>query len=461
MSSIFPASITENYHSWITSEMERLHIPGLAFGMIHNQETYTAGFGVTSLDNPLPITADTLFQIGSITKTITALAIMRLVEAGLVNLDLPLKTYLPDLRLADENVAQRVTLRHIFSHTGGWLGDYFDDLGPGDDALAQIVSRMADLPQETPLGEIWSYNNAGYYLAGRVLELITGKTYEAAVKELVLDPIGMTNSFFFPADLMTQRFAVGHDAVYPGEQRQPRVLRPWGIARTGNPVGGLACSINDLLRYARFQMGDGRAETGERLLSLQALEHMHMPGVLAANGERMGTAWFIKDVDGIRLIRHGGATNGQMATFTVAPALHFAVIALTNSDRGSELYQPLTRRVLAQFLGIQEGDPEPITAPESQLAEYVGVYHAAANELRVSLQQGQLILQNIPKGGFPAKDSPPPPPPPPMHMALCGPDRVIVLDEPERGNQGEFLRGVDGRLLWFRIDGRVHKRTTD
>jgi CubicO group peptidase (beta-lactamase class C family) len=437
--------------------MERLHIPGVAIGIISGQEFYTLEFGVTNLDNPLPITADTLFQIGSITKTITALAMMRLADAGLVNLDVPIRTYLADLRLADESVAQRVTLRHVFSHTCGWLGDYFDDLGPGDEALAKVVTRMAKLPQETPLGEVWSYNNAGFYLAGRVVELMTGKTYEAAVKELVLDPIGMTNSFFFPADLMTYRFAAGHDAVYPGEERSPKVLVPWALARTSNPLGGLACSVIDLLRYARFQMGDGKTESGQRLISSETLRAMHTPGVPAANGEAMGITWFIRQANGVRLIRHGGATNGQMATFTVAPGQRFAFIALTNSDRGSELYQPLIRWALEQFLAIVERDPEPLAAAEAQLAEYAGRYDAAAEELQVSLRQGELVLDVFPKGGFPAQDSPPSPPPPPVRMALCGPDRVIVLDEPGKGSQGEFLRDANGRIEWFRIGGRVHK----
>jgi CubicO group peptidase (beta-lactamase class C family) len=458
MSANFSASIIAQLKARVVSEMERLQVPGVAIGMISGPEFYTVEFGSTSLNNPLPITADTLFQIGSITKTITALAAMRLVDAGLLNLDTPIRTYIPDLRLADETVAQRVTLRHVFTHTGGWLGDYFDDLGPGDDALAKMVSRMVNLPQETPLGEIWSYNNAGFYLAGRVLELMSGKTYEAAVKELVLDPIGMTNSFFFPADLMTYRFVVGHDAVYPGEERSPRVLTPWALARSGNAVGGLACSVIDLLRYARFQMGDGRTETGERLLSAESLRKMHTPTVAAANGEAMGLAWFIREANGVRLIRHGGATTGQMATFTAAPERQFAFAALTNSERGSELYQPLSRWALEQFLGIQERDPEPLAAPEEQLAEFVGVYQAAADDLKVSLRQGELVLEEIPKGGFPAQDSPPSPPPPPVRMALCGPDRVIVLDEPGRGNQGEFLRDAEGRLVWFRFGGRVHKK---
>jgi CubicO group peptidase (beta-lactamase class C family) len=458
MSTVFSPAAIDPISAQIVSEMDRLRVPGVAIGLLHDQEVYCAGFGVTSLDNPLPVTPDTLFQIGSITKTFTALAVMRQVEASQIDLDAPLLSYLPELRLADPAVTERVTLRHIFTHTGGWTGDYFADLGPGDDALAKIVARMAKLPQEAPLGEIWSYNNAGFYLAGRALELASGQSYETAVKRLVLDPLGMQDSFFFPAELMTRRFAVGHEAVYPGEQRQPKVLTPWAMARTCNPVGGLASSVNDLLRYARFQLGDGLAETGERLLSPELLRQMHTPAVPAANGEATGVAWFTRQVNGVRLVRHGGATNGQMATITLALQPHFAFIALTNSDRGSELYQPLTHQVLAQFLGLEERDPEPLAATQAQLAEYVGVYQAAADELRISLEEGALVLRDIPKGGVPDLDSPPASPPPPVRLALCGPDRVIVLDEPGRGNQGEFLREEQGKLVWFRFGGRVHRR---
>lgn len=439
--------------------MVRGYIPGVALGVIAGGRRFSAGLGVTSLENPLPVTDETLFQIGSITKTFTALVVMRLVEQGALDLDVPLRTYLPDLRLADPDVTARVTLRHIFSHTGGWLGDYFDDLGPGDDALARIVERLVDLPQETPLGAVFSYNNAGYYLAGRVIEIVTGQTYEAAAKTLALDPLGMSRSFFAPADVMTYRFAVGHDAVYPGEDRSPRLQRPWALARTGNPVGGLTAPIVDLLRYARFQMGDGRfPEDGPRLLSPERLAEMHTPRTPAANGEQLGVSWFISQPGGVRIVRHGGATNGQMATFRVAPQAGFALVVLTNSDRGDELYQPLARWAFEQYLGLVEPEPQPEEAAQARLAEYAGRYTAAAQDILLEPLDGSFQMHLLPKGGFPAKDSPPPAAPPPTSLALCGPDQAIVTGELGRGNQGEFLRGADGRIAWFRFGGRVHRR---
>ena len=148
--------------------MEAHSVPGVAIAVVSGGEEETAGLGVTSIENPLEVTPDTLFQIGSIGKTFTATAIMRLVEQGKVDLDVPVRTYLPDFRLADDNVAARVTIRHLLTHTGGWEGDYFDDFGLGDDALARMVGRLEELPQLTPLGEVWAYNNAGFYVAGRV-----------------------------------------------------------------------------------------------------------------------------------------------------------------------------------------------------------------------------------------------------------------------------------------------------
>src|SRR5436190_24197434 len=139
--------------------MEELSIPGAALGLLFDGEEETTGLGVTSMENPLDVTPATLFQIGSIGKTFTATAVMRLVEQGQVDLDEPVRTYLPDLGLADGEVASKVTIRHLLTHTSGWVGDYFDDLGWGDDALARMVEKLADLPQLTPLGEVWAYNN--------------------------------------------------------------------------------------------------------------------------------------------------------------------------------------------------------------------------------------------------------------------------------------------------------------
>src|SRR6266700_2458744 len=155
----------------IVEAMKRLQVPGAAVGILHEGKEYVASFGVTSVDNPLSVTAETLFQVGSITKTIVSTAVLCLAERGKLDLETPICTYLPDLRLADENLTQRVTLRHLLTHTGGGIADCFEDTGNGDDALAKVVAKMDELPQETPPGEIYSYSNSGFTLIGRVIKV--------------------------------------------------------------------------------------------------------------------------------------------------------------------------------------------------------------------------------------------------------------------------------------------------
>ena len=439
----------------IAAEMARLHVPGVAVGVLHEGREFCGGYGVTSVENPLPVDPDTLFQIGSTTKTYTGTAAMRLVEQGKLDLDAPVRTYLPDLRLSDEGVAAGVTLRHLLQHTAGWAGDYFADTGAGDDALAQMLGRLAELEQLTPLGETWSYNNAGFYLAGRVIEAVTGQTYEAAVKELIFDPLGMTMSYFFPHEVLTHRFAVGHTV----EEDVPKVVRRWALHRAVNPAGGITSTVKDQLVYARFHLGDGAAPDGARLLSPESMALMQSPLVPAGSlFGATGITWLVRDVGGVRTVRHGGTTNGQLSAFVLVPARGFALTVLTNANRGGELHGNVVKWALERYLGLADPAPEPLTPSAEELAAYAGRYTTLTSELTLTVGDDGLVLQATPKAGVLDKDAPPPPAPPPTRLALLADERVVALDPPYKESRGEFLRGLDGRIAWFRFGGRVAKR---
>ncbi len=439
----------------VVAEMARLHVPGVAIGVLQGGREQVAGFGVTNVEAPVAVDPDTLFQIGSTTKTFTGTAAMRLVEAGTLDLDVPVRAYLPELALQDEDVAARVTLRHLFNHTAGWLGDYFDDTGMGDDALAIIVGRMADLPQWTPLGQIPSYNNAAFYLAGRVLEVVTGKTYEAVIQELVLDPLGLTQSFFFANDCISRRTAIGH-VVREGV---PTVARPWALARAAHAAGGISASVRDQLRYARFHLGDGRAPDGTRLLTRATMAAMQEPRTPAGSSfGAFGVTWMVKTLDGVKTVRHGGGTNGQLSAFIMAPERDFALTILTNADRGGELHTGVVRWALRHYLNIGEPEPRPVALAASALTPYAGEYHAALTDLALTIEGDGLVMQVTPKGGFPQRDSPPGPTPPPSRLALGEDDLVIALDPPFKDARGEFVRDADGTIGWLRFGGRIARR---
>ena len=238
----------ENLSEFVRQAMEKNKIPGVALGILHRGKVRAAGFGVTNVNHPLPVTAETLFQIGSITKTYTGTAIMRLVEMGKLALDATVRTYLPEFRVRDETASSQATIRHLITHMGGWVGDFFHDTGRGDDALARYVADLADLEQLAPLNTVWSYCNSGFSLAGRVIEVVTGKSYEAAMRELILEPLGLAHSYFDPGAVMTYRFAAGHDV----EDQKTTVKRPWSI-----PPGASSatCTICCATRLFTWGMG--------------------------------------------------------------------------------------------------------------------------------------------------------------------------------------------------------------
>src|SRR5581483_10541506 len=228
----------------VEAAREEHGVPGVAVGVLDEGVERHEGYGVTSIENPLDVTPETRFQVGSITKTFTGTAVCELVARGELELDRPVREYVPGLVLADADATARVTLRHLLAHTGGWFGDYFDDTGWGDDAGAVYVERMRELPQQTPVGELWAYNNSGFALVGRVIELVSGTRFEDAVKELVFDPLGLTSTSFWPWEVMTERFAVGHVGL--GDELQ--VARPWPVGRSAHAAGGIASTTPDLLR---------------------------------------------------------------------------------------------------------------------------------------------------------------------------------------------------------------------
>ncbi len=441
----------------VSQTMEERSVPGVAVGLWHDGEMATTAFGITSVENPLPVTEGTLFQIGSITKTFTGTLVMRLVEQSKLDLDAPVRTYLPDFRVADADASARVTLHHLLTHTGGWDGDLFLDTGAGDDALAKYVAAMADSVQLAPLGTLYSYCNSGFSVAGRIIEVVTGKCYQDALREMLLEPLGLKRSYLDPSDVMTHRFAVGHY----GQGKQVNVARPWRLSRSAYPAGGIVCDIPDLLRYARFHLGDGTSEAGTRLLEPASLAAMRTPQVKVwGEAAQWGLPWSINISDGVRLLSHGGGTNGQVSLLLLVPERQLALAVFTNSGAGGGVTSQVRRWVLKTYLGLESPEPQPIESSVAELQPYIGLYTSPSAEGEIGMLAGQLVMQTVQKFGFPDHNTPPPPPPPPVRLALCEPDRLLMLDGPSRGSTIDVLRRPDGQIGWMRSGGRLYRRVS-
>lgn len=441
--------------AFVGEKMKAYGVPGVAVGVFERGKITTRGFGICSIDNPLPVTDETLFQLGSISKTYTGTLIMQLVDSGKLRLDAPVRNYIPDFRVQDERASNEATILTLLTHMGGWEGDYFDDTGGGDDALAKAVGRMSRLEQIAPFSTVWSYNNAGYYVAGRIIEIVTGKTYEQALKDQLLDPLDLRRTFVFPADVMTHRFVVGHG----GSIERPNVMRPWPLARAAHAVGGITASIKDLLWYGQFHVGDGTVPAGARILSEAALKRMHETQVKKhGTDDEMAVTWHITNDGGVRQSSHGGSTVGQRASLTLVHSRQFAIGLLTNSERGAQLNRDVTRAALREYLGVSITDPKPLVGVESDLASYAGKYSRPYSDVIVRLEGGRLMIQSIQKQGFPTPATPIPPPQAPVPFAMYARDRLIATEGPQTGARAEIIRRPDGSVGWIRLGLRVARR---
>lgn len=457
MLGMFLATITaaaidhQGLDRFIEQRMALTQVPGVAVGIYHDGETYTAGFGITNFDHPLRVTDETLFQIGSITKTFTGTIIMKLVEAGELDLDAKVQAYLPDFSVADTDASSKATVRHLLTHMGGWVGDYFDDSGSGADALPIIVDRMSDLEQLAPVGTVYSYNNSAFYVAGLLIETVTGKSYEEALKERVLDPLEIEGCEITPGDVMTHRFAVGHSI---SGENEVNVLRPWYLARAAFPAGGLACDVGAMLRYARFHLGDGSP-----LLKRDSLREMHSKQFdKVGTDDEMAITWHVTEVDGARILGHGGGTLGQISLLQLVPEHDFAITVVTNAGAGGRITRDVSRWALKEYLGLTVTDPTPMDPQPNDLDAYVGTYRRPFADVVVSRDRDVLVLKRTANQGFPTRDSPIPPPFPPARFQFSSKDRLVRIDGPLAGTTAEFIRGDDGSIAWLRVGGRIHLR---
>jgi CubicO group peptidase (beta-lactamase class C family) len=447
---------------FVENTVAEFKIPGVAVGIWADGKEIYACHGVTSVDNPLPIDKDTLYTLGSISKTYTATALMRLVAEGRVELDAPVRRYIPELVLSDDQAAAEITVLNLLNHTSGLGWDLLVETGDGDDALEIYVAKLAELEMIAPPGTRTSYSQAGYSLLGRVIEKVVGLPYEKAIASLVFEPLGLSHSFFSPIDVMTRRFAVGHNL---GEDGTLSVSRVWRGPRCRNPGAGVTSSAADLLKWARFQLGDGRAESGAEILPAEILHRMKEPtAVLQGSnlGDAIGIGWFLRDVNGVRTVGHGGSAIGQFGELLIVPERNFAIVSLSNAGpNGMPFNQAVVRWALETYLGVTEQEPEPLPYDETRAREIVGSYENDAMTGIIRTDGAELTLEAILKPEVRAAlDTDPGPDYPPAEFGLLpgDTDEYIVTNGSLKGLRGFFTRDETGAVVGIDVAGRLFKR---
>jgi dipeptidyl aminopeptidase/acylaminoacyl peptidase/CubicO group peptidase (beta-lactamase class C family) len=372
-------------------------VPGAQLGILRHDpagedELVVASYGLLNIDTRQPVTADSIFQIGSITKVWTATVVMQLVDEGLADLDAPVVEVLPELRLADPDVTKHVTLRHLLNHTSGIDGDVFTDTGRGDDCIERYVALLGEQTQNHPLGATWSYCNAGFSVLGRVIEVLTGQTWDQALRERLFTPLQMQHAITLPEEALLHASAIGH-VTQDGVKSTAPV---WQLPRSIGPAGLVTANAADVLAFARMHLSGGVGPGGTRVLSEESATAMadhqaDLPDKYSL-GDSWGLGWIRFGWDGQRVYGHDGNTIGQSAFLRVLPSPAtgggIAVTMLTNNDGSRDLYEELYREVFAELAGVEMPHPlsppqPPLDDPAGAIAPYVGRYQRAGVNMDV------------------------------------------------------------------------------
>ncbi len=447
---------------FVDATAAELGIPGVAVGVWVDGREVRACRGVTSVENPLPVDPNTLFVLGSVTKAYTATTLMRLVAEGRVDLDAPARRYVPELMLADEQAPAHVTVLNLLNHTSGLGWDLLIDTGAGNDALARFVPKLAELELVAPPGVRASYSQAGFSVLGRLIEEVVGLPYEEAVASILFEPLGLSHSFFAAEDVITRRFAVGHNL---GEDGKLSVARLWKGPRYRNPGGGMVSSLSDQLRFARFHLGNGHSDTEERVLPAALLDRMKEPTVElrgSSLGDAIGICWFLRDVDGVRTVGHGGSANGQFTELLTVPERDFAVVSMSNAGpHGIAFNRSVCRWALENYLGVVDRDADPLPYDEGRAREFVGRYENDAMDLNIATDGAAMTLAvDIKPEIRAAADEDLPPGYPREEIGLLpGPgDEYIITEGGMKGTRGFFTRDHNGSIVGIDVGGRIHTR---
>lgn len=365
-------------------------VPGAVVGVLCGDDLLVRAAGLTRLTGGAPVTPDTLFLIASVTKVWTATLVLQLVDEGRVDLDAPVNRYLdPPLQLADRAVAKTVTVRQLLTHSGGFFGDADEPPGEGEDAVRQTVASYAGLHQLHPPGRLFSYSNAGFNVLGRMVECLTTLTWDDALQQRLIEPLGLRHTHTRLERAATHLLAVGHEPKGP-DTLSLEPVSVWLDPRGSGPCGGtLATTAADLLAFARLHIRDGLGPDGHVVLSSEAAKSMRAAQISQpdpAEPPAWGLGWALAQAEDPQVVEHDGNTCGQHSQLVVVPERGLAVCVLANGDTQRRLRKDLTQELLRELVGVDlpstPSPGPPDRAPDP--SQFVGSYQRD-NNVRIDI----------------------------------------------------------------------------
>jgi CubicO group peptidase (beta-lactamase class C family) len=384
------APIPAKYQAFASAfdqERQQLGVPGASVALIeHDEVTFAHGFGTKGPNSQEPVGAKTLFRIGSMTKALTATALLGLVQSGAVSLDATLTSLVPDVAISDAIDLSTLTVRQLLSHQSG-LYDYLVVSGPTDDAaLSQFLTSHDYAANEyfmDPPGTFYNYSNPDYYLAGLVLERAGGVPYRQAVAERVLSPLGMSRTFFLPAEVIADGdFSNGKSTASDGslwDVRPDSYDNSWA-----RPAGFAFSSVVDYAKFVQFlAAGNGTVLADPQREAMQSPQvNMLDPGGVEADIQSYGFGLVVDREFQVgnsayvtKLVWHDGAIPGFTSFFCFLPSTGSGIVWFANADD----VEFTTSIVLAlqSFAGLTNPTTTPppgVAVDTSLFPSYAGTY---------------------------------------------------------------------------------------
>jgi CubicO group peptidase (beta-lactamase class C family) len=403
-----------------TDAMKRLEVPGMAIAIVKNKEViYSKGFGYRDVEKQMTVTPDTLFAIGSSTKAFTTFALGTLVDQGKLEWDKPVRNYIPWFRLYDPAIGEHLTPRDLVTHRSGlprhdlvWYNNYAA-------SRKYLVERLAYLEPSADLRERFQYNNLMFLTAGYLTEVITGQKWEDAIRDRILQPLGMTRTNFSVED--SQKDA---DFAEPYQKKDDKIVKmPFRPITNLGPAGAINSSVNEMSRWVMVHLNSGKFGDTQ-IASASTVADMHLPHmVTGAVSDRpdisspdYAMGWFVDTYRGHRRVYHGGNIDGFSANVMLLPEDGIGFVVLTNmngtglrdlivrvaADRLLKLSpvdwigDAAKRRAVAEAAGKEARKKKevvrvPGTHPAHKVEDYAGDYeHPGYGVLKVDLHEGHL-----------------------------------------------------------------------
>ncbi|MDP9219915.1 MAG: beta-lactamase family protein [Actinomycetota bacterium] len=344
--------------AFVAEQLDRHHIPGLALGIVEGQRVvHLRGFGEAD-SSGRAVTAQTPFVLASVSKPLTALAVMQLVEAGQVALDSPVQRYLPSFRVADREASARITVRELLNQTSGLP---VTECETEVSTIADYVAGLRSVQLDREVGSSYEYCSGNYTILGAMIAEVSGMSYDAYMRQHVFAPLQMEHSFASEAPARDAGLAQGHQWLF-GLQRANDYYNPSGV-----PSGYLVSSAEDMSHFLIAELNGGRYGS-TRVLSPAGIALTQSPAVDTGDGFSYGMGWQVGTLSGIPAVYHPGAVYNFETLAFMEPGTDRGAVLLINAQGllAIDAFRSIEGGV-ARLLAGQEPQATSLTVPQLYL----------------------------------------------------------------------------------------------